>query len=256
MQRQQMQLFQPRPSRALSASWPAIFFALALAACSDSPIEPLDPAASAPAAEPLPPLAAALNPVTPSEPFEIFDGTLWLKQEHVLGRGPLLASNVTVTSSALHLALDANGFQGGEIASLRTFGAGSFAAQLRCGAPSGALCAFFFYEPNAGNRADEIDIEILGSTRTIWFTTWLSGRRTNHVERQLDFDPWAGMHIYGMVRTGAAVAFYVDGKQLVSFRRKVPTSQLALLVNAWWPTWLTPATGSTGSLDVDWIDWS
>ncbi|NJD10888.1 MAG: glycoside hydrolase family 16 protein [Gemmatimonadetes bacterium] len=252
MPRLQIQRLVRQPARAVSAPWPAIFFGLALAACSDSPFDPVDSAAPAPA---LPP-AVSLNPATASEPFDAFDGAVWLVQEHVLGRGPLLASNVTVASSQLRLALDASGYEGGEIASRRTFGAGSYAAALRCGAPAGALCAFFFYQPNAGNRADEIDIEILGGTRTIWFTTWVGGRRTNHVSRTLPFDPAAGTHTYGIVRSGSSVAFYVDGAQLASFRRKVPVSRMALLVNAWWPTWLTPAPGSTGSLDVDWIDWS
>lgn len=252
MQRMHIQRFAHRPARAVSASWSAIFFGLGLAACSDAPFEPV----ADPAAEPAIPVAAALDPAAPLEPFNAFNGELWLRQEHLLGRGPLLAGNVTVEESQLHLALNAAGYQGGEIASLRDFGTGAFAASMRCGAPSGALCAFFLYQRNAGNRADEIDIEILGATRTIWFTTWSSGRRTNHTSRTLTFDPASGNHTYGIVRTGSSVVFYVDGQEYARFRKKLPTAQLALLVNAWWPTWLTPAEATTGSLDVDWIDWS
>ena len=251
MRRMHIQRLSRQPARAASASWPAIFFGLACAACADAPFDPVDEARP----ETPPPVAAALNPATPLEPFDLFDESVWLRQEHVLGRGPLLAANVTVEEAQLHLALSAAGYQGGEIASRRDFGTGAFAASLRCGAPSGALCAFFMYQRNAGNRADEIDIEILGATRTIWFTTWSSGRRTNHASATLPFDPAADTHAYGIVRTGSSVAFYVDGQEYARFRRKLPSAPLALLVNAWWPTWLTPSAG-TGMLDVDWIDWS
>lgn len=246
---QRMHLPRParRSARAANAAWPAIIFGFALAACSDSPFEPVDSAITP---------AAALNPSAPSEPFDGFNVTTWMKQEHLLGRGWLLASNVTVEASQLRLALEADRSEGGEIASRTSFGTGTFAARLRCGAPAGALCAFFLYQPNVGARADEIDIEILGGTREIWFTTWQRARRTNHVARELPFDPAQSAHEYAIVRAGATVAFYVDGEEYARFRRKVPTSRMALLVNAWWPTWLTPAAGSTGSLDLDWIDWS
>jgi beta-glucanase (GH16 family) len=227
-------------------------FVLALAACSDSPVEPLD--ATAPVT-PLP-AAAALNPASPTEPFDAFSADRWYRSTHVLGRGPLMPGNVTVAGGQLRLALDANGFLGAEIGSRATFGAGSYAARLRCGAPAGALCAFFFYQPGMGDAADEIDIEILGASREIWFTTWVRGRRTNHAAGTLPFDPAVAAHDYAIVRTGSRVSFYVDGKQYVEFRKKVPTSRMVLLANAWWPTWLTPTGAATGSLDVDWIDWS
>lgn len=252
MRRLHMHRPSPRPCHAASTSWPAIICVLALAACSDSPFEPLDSAAPE---TPLP-AAAALNPASPSEPFELFNDGLWYRSTHVLGRGPLMPANVTVAGGQLRLALNADGYQGAEIGSRTNFGAGSYAARLRCGAPSGALCAFFFYQGGVGDAADEIDIEILGATREIWFTTWVRGRRTNHAARTLAFDPAAATHEYAIVRTGSRVTFYVDGQEYVSFRKKVPTSRMVLLVNAWWPTWLTPTGATTGSLDVDWIDWS
>jgi beta-glucanase (GH16 family) len=246
MQRLQMQpRVQVRP-RFHRAAAPALLCVLALTACADSPVGPADELAP----------AVALSPAAPSEPFDGFDSATWLKQEHVLGRGWLLASNVTVASGQLRLALDATGYQGGEIASRGVFGAGSYAARLRCGAPAGALCAFFFYQPGVGDHADEIDIEILGGTREIWFTTWTRGRRTNHAARTLPFDPAAAAHDYAIVRTASSVGFYVDGREYVRFKKKLPSARMALLVNAWWPTWLTGTAGSTGSLDVDWIDWS
>jgi beta-glucanase (GH16 family) len=246
-----MQRLQMRPrvqvrSRSHAVAVPALLCVLALTACVDSPV--------APGAEHAP--AGALSPVSPSESFDGFDGATWLKQEHVLGRGWLLASNVAVESGQLRLRMDGSGWQGGEIASRAVFGSGSYAARLRCGAPQGALCAFFFYQPGVGDHADEIDIEILGGTREIWFTTWTRGRRTNHASRTLPFDPAAAAHDYAIVRAASSVAFYVDGREYVRFRKKLPTSRMALLVNAWWPTWLTGMAGSTGTLDVDWIDWS
>lgn len=230
-------------------------FAFTLSACSDAPFDPVADLEPAAADAPLP-ATAALNPSSPSEPFDVLDESVWSREEHVLGRGWLLASNVSVESSRLRLALSADGYQGAEIASRARFGAGSFAARLRCAAPAGALCAFFLYQPGTGDRADEIDIEILGGTREIWFTTWSRGRRTNHASRTLPFDPAAGSHEYAIVRSSSAVAFFVDGREYVRFRKKLPTAQLLLFVNAWWPTWLSPDPGSSGSLDVDWIDWS
>ena len=238
--------------RAAIAAWPAIVCGLALAACSDSPFDPGDRALP----EPVAPLAGALNPTSPTEPFDGFNSSFWYRSTHTLGRGPLVPANVTVAASQLRLGVEADGFEGAEIGTLTTFGAGAYAARLRCNAPRGALCAFFFYQPQVGDYADEIDIEILAGTREMWFMTWVRGHRTNHVSRTLTFDPALQAHTYGIVRSGSSVAFYVDGNELARFRRKVPTSRMALLVNAWWPTWLAPAAASTGSLDVDWIDWS
>jgi beta-glucanase (GH16 family) len=186
--------------------------------------------------------------------FSTFDDARWSKSAHTLGRGPLDPANVVIEGDSVRLETPSNPYEGAEIRTWEQYGTGTFTARARCAVPAGAVCAFFMYQIGVGDRADEIDIELIGGTRTIWFTTWVRGRRTNHRSATLPFDPALGMHTYSIVRDAAALRFIVDGAEMARFksRSKVPKATMPIFANAWWPTWLTPSAGS-GAWVIDYI---
>lgn len=100
-------------------------------------------------------------------------------------------------------------------------------------APKGTLCTLFMYQVGVGDRADEIDIEIISGSREIWFTTWIAGKRVNHASRTLRFDPSSGFHTYTIQRAASEIRFLVNGELLHSFRhanaKKLPQAAMPLL---------------------------
>lgn len=239
----------PRP-RCVSA-WRARVCAtavLGMAACSDLPLAPevdtglvVSP-------------SFALVGTAFSDGFSGFDAARWGTSSHTLGRSALNPANVVIAGDSVRLQTTSNPYEGAEIWTRDLYGTGTFSVRGRCAVPAGALCAFFLYEGGVGDRADEVDIEILGGTRTIYFTTWVRGRRTNHRSATLPFAPDQAMHSYTIVRDVAEIRFLVDGAELARFAKKqrLPQARMPILANAWWPTWLTPAGGS-GAWVIDQI---
>jgi endo-1,3-1,4-beta-glycanase ExoK len=225
--------------------------ALTLSACGDL-AQPLEPAMDAA-------LHSSLSAATLrfADEFDAFDETVWARGSHRLGRGPLMPALVTVADGTLSLGVRRDGFEGSEIRTHERWTYGTFSAVGRCAAPAGTLCTLFMYQTGVGDRADEIDIEILSGTRDIWFTIWIAGRQVNHVARRLSFDPAAGFNSYTIDRTANEIRFIVNGVLLHSFRHasrnKLPQSSMPLFANAWWPTWLTPGAGD-GAWDIDRIE--
>ena len=166
--------------------------------------------------------------------------------------GYLDPNNVALDNGALVIDTPAGTFDGGEILSTSQYGYGTYTASMRCATPRGTVCAFFLYQGVRGKQNDEVDIELLGGSSTIYFTTWVRGRRTNHVELTLPFDPGSTYHTYSIEYRASAVTFRVDGQILKAFTRKLPTQPMLIMSNAWWPTWLS-GSSTGGSLDIDWI---
>lgn len=221
-----------------------LVLAFALAACSGDTLAPASDSGAA---------FAAVTSVF-SDDFNVWDPGRWSAEEHPLGRGWFRPSNVVVSGGLLRLVSPAGTLDGGEIASLGSFGSGTFTARFRCGMPEGTVCAFFLYEGVPGNRNDEIDIEILSGTRTLWVTTWSRGQQTNHAGITLPFDPAGAFHDYTIVYDRRSVAFEVDGAVVAEFTKRLPRKSMRLLANAWWPSWMadSPATAD-GAMEIDWI---
>ena len=200
------------------------------------------------------PLALAAGGCQHSMPTTIpFEDDAWLREERALGAGTVAPGHVVARQTGVRLVVDGASRTGAAIRTRALHDAGEFRASMRCDAPRGAVCAFFLYEPDAGDRADEIDIEILGGTREVWLTTWVGGVRTNHVALELPFDPAAGFHEYAIRRAAERVEFLVDGARLHAFDDGVPARAMALYANAWWPTWLEP-NAARGAVDIERID--
>jgi len=222
--------------------------AMVAAACDrEAPLGPIDAGPAFARAN-----AASLIPL--DEPFDALDPSVWQAGDHALGLGWLDPANVSVPGGLLHLKTPAGRRDGAEIASIERASGGIFEASMKCALPAGALCAFFLYEGVAGNRNDEIDIEIIAGTRRMMMTTWVRGRQTNHAEITLSFDPAAGFHVYSIEWAPGEVAFTADGVRVQRWTRKLPARAMKVYANAWWPTWLTsPLPTVDALLEIDWI---
>jgi beta-glucanase (GH16 family) len=181
----------------------------------------------------------AVANVTTIDEFDPWDPSVWLPGQHTLGRGVLQATNVSATNGILALMLPAGTYEGAEIRSRDRRGPGVYEVRMRTPVAPGSLSAFFLYEFVARHN-DEIDIEIFNDgTRRILLTTWVRGKQTNSVTLVLPFDPAAAFHDYRIEYGSARVAFYADGLLLHLFKTKLPRTQMYVMANTWWPTWLT-----------------
>jgi beta-glucanase (GH16 family) len=169
------------------------------------------------------------------------------------GQSPVRAGNVTTYGGQLVLTLPADRWDGGEVLSSRRVRYGSYEARLRSSSAPGSITAFFLYE-GARSGNDEIDIELIGGTQRILFTVWLRGRQVHHHEETLPFDPSAGFHDYRIDHARNAVRFSVDGVELASFFSPLPSAQMHVMANAWWPTWLQGGPYPTEhNVQIEWI---
>jgi hypothetical protein len=187
------------------------------------------------------------------EDFEDLDGERWTVSDKRLGRGSLDPRNVSVDSGRLRLKLPAETLDGGEIESRGLHDYGTYRARIEVADAPSSITGFFLYrEPDFES---EIDVEILGgSDGHVLFTTYSGGEETHTVRKQLPFDPTAGFHEYRFDFHPDEAVFYADGERLHSFSGGLPDERMRLLVNAWYPEWLSgERPGSDRYTYVDWI---
>lgn len=186
-------------------------------------------------AMPEPPLFAS----TLDDGFDDATAGRWALDTHPLGRGWVRAENTAVGGGAAALTFPVGATDGGEIRSTEKFGYGSYVARMKTPLVRGTLSAFFLYE-GGSDIADELDIEVYndGSRRVI-FTTWVAGRMTNSATHILPFDPAADFHDYRIDWSRREVRFVVDGVEMQRWRKGIPRNPMHIMVNAWWPTWLS-----------------
>jgi hypothetical protein len=177
----------------------------------------------------------------------------WEVSDRVLGLGRLHPGNVSLSAEGLVLSTPGGVRDGAQVRSLADFGLGRFEATLRCDAPAGSICAFFQYQPGVGDRADEIDVEILPDTRELLLGTYRAGVRSNSI--RVPYPPGTdprGRHRYAFVREPTRLTFYLDGQPVARFRSRLPQASMPLYLNLWWPTWRSgpPAPGTLTVRDV------
>ena len=173
------------------------------------------------------------------ETFVDPNSNTWRIGVHALGRSQLLTSNVGYTAKGLTFKLSANKYEGGEIGSSTLYLYGSYEAQIMCPTAPGSICTFFLYQPNVGDRADEIDIEIYNDgSRLIQFSTWVGGERTNYALGILSFDPSAAYHNYRIEFYPGRLSFLVDDHPMQTWASGLPSHPMSIMFNAWWPYWL------------------
>jgi beta-glucanase (GH16 family) len=203
------------------------------------------------------------------DPFTCFDSTWWLKGAHSLGRGYLDPNNVQVTEGQLRLIQPRRSYDGGEIWASSKTGFGRYEASMRASPAPGTISSLFLYgEKPAGAYSatafyvfDEIDIELLqrdGQWYAV-FATWLEGDSNGDPLWQhwepLTYDPSAEFHTYAIEYARGSVTFSIDGQEIVTPPSDVvPTSDMYLMANAWWPTWLEgKRSRKTVYATYDWI---
>ena len=216
--------------------------ALGGSGCGGEPLAVVGDEVPEEAVEPLPPGAVAVE-------FDAFDAALWQVMDHLLGRGRVVASNTVPVPGAVELRLPAGAFNGAEFRSVRRLSPGVVEGRIRAAAAHGSLTALFLYEGRARNN-DEVDIELLGGTRTAMFTVWQDDREVFHQSLTLDFDPAAGFHDYRISWSRERVEWRVDGKRVMVAEGLNLDKDLFLYVNAWWPTWLQGGPAASGAVAV------
>lgn len=187
------------------------------------------------------------------EDFAALDTARWSRGRHVLGRGRVVPANVAVQEGRLRLAVTSEGHRGAELRTRTRHLHGSYAVRMRSAPVPGTVTALFLYQDVAEGN-DEIDIEIVNvPPARVILATWVAGEITNRAELPLPFDPAAEFHEYRIDFHPGRVAFLIDGAEVRRWTRALPTHPMRLMVNAWWPRWLTPPPGASGHAEVDWV---
>ncbi len=190
------------------------------------------------------------------EHFDSFDRNLWAKSRHNLGKSYIDPHGVDINDGHAKIGIPAGTLNGGEFGSVDSFKHGTYRASMLLPNVPGAVTGFFLYG-DTGGPSDEIDIEIYNDGDWyVEFTTWVKGVKTNTVRKALNFDPSAGHYEYRIDFYPEEVSFFVDGQLWKRYTSGLPTGEMRLLVNSWFPDWLS---GSPPSADeyiyVDWIQY-
>ena len=167
-----------------------------------------------------------------------FSGYEFLKATHRLGRGWLRPDNVSLENDIIKISSPDRSFQGGEIRTENYFSYGTYRIKMKTDYAPGSFSAFFLYE-DVKNNNDEIDIEIYNDgSRKIDFVTFSEGEKTNHESLKLPFDPASDYHEYRIDYLPENISFYVEGDLLASFESDLPSADMRIMTNHWWPAWL------------------
>jgi hypothetical protein len=167
-----------------------------------------------------------------------FDGIEIVISEHSLGRGRFKVENVKITDDVLILKSEKNCFNAAEIQTTEKFGFGSYRAKIKSDSAHGSFTALFLYQDIEDNN-DEIDIEIHNDgSRRIDLVTFKNGKKTNFIQKKLDFDPSSNYFEYRIDYFSDSIAFYADKTLLYEFNNDLPDSKMKLMINHWFPNWL------------------
>jgi beta-glucanase (GH16 family) len=190
------------------------------------------------------------------EHFNSFDTSLWKKSQHRLEKSVLNPNNVIVNNGYAKIMIPAGTLNGGELGTLDHFKYGTYRASIMVSDLPGTVTGFFLYN-GAGGAGDEIDIEIYNNGDwEIAFTTWSQGHMTNTTKQSMELDPSAGFHEYRIDIYPQQVSFLVDGEVLQRFTSGLPENHMQLIINTWFPDWLSGLPPSVDKYTiVDWIQY-
>lgn len=185
--------------------------------------------------------------------FVQFNGNRWIKSSFMLGRSQLDPANVSVRSGNLRIKIPARSLNGGEIESRSLYGYGTYVARMKVPNAPSSITGFFLYR--SPDYEAELDIEVYNnSSRRVDYTTYANGRQTHFAAKKLPFDATRGFHTYRIDYYPRVVRFYVDGKLYQRYKYGLPDGEMQLLVNTWFPNWLSGQKPSRASATyVDWI---
>jgi endo-1,3-1,4-beta-glycanase ExoK len=187
--------------------------------------------------------------------FDSFDSSRWIKSDHVQGRTDFSPNNVIVDNGYLRLRIPSGTTNGAEIESVEYYGYGTYRARIRTADAPSSITGFYLYR--SPDLYSEIDVEIYNDgTGSTDFVTYAGGERTHYASRDFRFDPSADFHTYRFDYDPDAVQFYIDGNLRQTWTDGVPDASMKLLVNTWFPSWLSGEAPDTGrATRIDWIDY-
>jgi beta-glucanase (GH16 family) len=199
--------------------------------------------------------AAKAAGVSFRDDFNSFNSNRWIKSDHVQGLTDFDPDNVVVDNGFLRLKVPADTTDGAQIESVDYYGYGTYRARMRVADAPSSITGFYLYR--SPDLYSEIDIEVYNDgTGNMDFVTYADGQRTHYVSKDFRFDPSADFHTYRFDYNPDSVQFYVDGTLRQTWTDGVPSASMKLLVNTWFPSWLSGQAPETGrATRVDWIDY-
>lgn len=162
-------------------------------------------------------------------------------------------SNVDFSDGSMKLKidLDAGGlgkipYSGGEFRSKDFYGYGMYEVEMKPIKNDGVVSSFFTYTgPTDNNPWDEIDIEFLGKdTTVVQFNYYTNGRGGHEHIHELGFDASEDFHIYAFDWQPDKITWYVDGEEVYSAEKNLPSTPGKIMMNVW------PGTGVDGWLNA------
>lgn len=176
------------------------------------------------------------------------------------------ASNVWFSDGKMNLKIDKDsngGYSGGEYRTNQTFGYGMYDVSLKAIKNDGVVTSFFTYTgPTDGTVWDEIDIEILGKDTTkVQFNYFTNGVGGHEYVYDLGFDASKGFHQYGFLWLPDRITWYVDGKEVYTATKDIPSTPGKIMMNVWpgigVDSWLKAYNGKTPLVaQYDWASFT
>ena len=150
--------------------------------------------------------------------------------------------NVTFNGGNMQLIIDKDAtpsggipYSGGEFRSKDFYGYGRYEVSMKAIKNDGVVSSFFTYTgPSDDNPWDEIDVEILGrDTTKVQFNYFTNGRGNHEYMYNLGFDASEDFHTYAFEWHKDKIIWFVDGVEVHSATRNIPSTPGKIMMNAW-----------------------
>ncbi len=151
-------------------------------------------------------------------------------------------ANVNFSDGSMKLKIDLDGtgeglipYSGAEFRSKDFYGYGMYEVVMKPIKNDGVVSSFFTYTgPTDQNPWDEIDIEFLGKdTTTVQFNYYTDGVGKHEYIYDLGFDASEDFHTYGFNWQEDKITWYVDGEEVYSADKNIPTTPGKIMMNVW-----------------------
>ena len=161
-------------------------------------------------------------------------------------------ANVVFSDGSMKLKIDLDGdgtgaipYSGAEFRSKDFYGYGMYEVEMKPIKNDGVVSSFFTYTgPSDNNPWDEIDIEFLGKDTTkVQFNYFTDGHGSHEYIYELGFDAADDFHTYGFDWQEDKITWYVDGEEVYTADKSIPSTPSKILMNVW------PGTGVDGWLN-------
>ena len=186
------------------------------------------------------------------------DNVLWNQESGI----------VTIKSNGKYYPDEERNYQGGTLVTKDTYGPGRFETRMKMLPRFGACTAFWtFMYGNAQdlngnaltNLNQEIDIELNvgGDFRNVWFTNWVTEDNSSHVEKETEFYNADGeWHLYTFEwhTDPMRIDYYIDDIHLATLESNVPYVAGVINIGNWFPqSWAGNADFEEDYMQIDYV---